>query len=110
LQLSPDHSKSKLYWNKTKAIRSKKDDASALLKSGKVTEALALYSEAAAVDPANDSVNSKIHFNIAVCHSKVSFDQIFTEFSSLTFVCSAVTAQTTSESTGSFEHCSETGS
>lgn len=54
-----------------KAIKSKKEEAGTLLKSGKVREALALYTEVLAVDPLNDQVNTKIHFNVAVCHSKV---------------------------------------
>lgn len=77
LQLSPDHHKSKSYWNKMKAIKSKKEEASAHLKSGKVQEALAMYTEAVNVDPKNDQVNSKIHFNIGVCHSKVSIVTAF---------------------------------
>lgn len=54
-----------------KVIKTKKEEAGVLLKSGKVREALALYTEVLSVDPTNDQVNSKIHFNIAVCHSKV---------------------------------------
>lgn len=55
-----------------KTIKSKKEEATAHLKAGKVQDALTMYSEAVSVDPKNDQVNSKIHFNIGVCHSKVS--------------------------------------
>ena len=71
MQLSPDHAKARVSWNTCKTIKGQKEEASELLKKGKVADALAIYSRVLEVDPRNDLVNSKIHFNVAVCCTKV---------------------------------------
>lgn len=71
LTLSPDHSKSLSCIKKIKEIKSVKEQAASQLASGRPRDALATYGKALNIDPTNDSVNSKLHFNQAICHSKV---------------------------------------
>lgn len=72
LTLSPDHVKSLTYIKKIKEVKLVKEQAASLLSSNRPREALAAYEKALNIDPSNDLVNSKLHFNQAICHSKVS--------------------------------------
>ena len=78
LTLSPDHVKSLIYFKKIKEIKSVKEQAVTLLNSNRPRDALTAYEKALNIDPSNDSVNSKLHFNQAICHSKVSMSIYFT--------------------------------
>lgn len=71
LTLSPDHSKSLNYIKKIKEIKSLKELAALQLSSGRPRDALATYEKALNVDSTNELVNSKLHFNQAICHSKL---------------------------------------
>lgn len=71
LTLSPDHVKSLNYIKKIKEVKLVKEQAVTLLNSNRPREALAAYEKALNIDSSNDLVNSKLHFNQAVCHSKV---------------------------------------
>ena len=72
LTLAPDHNNSMCYFKKIKVLKQKKEEASSLLKEGKVKEALNLYQEALKVEPENSLVNARLHFNVSVCYGKLS--------------------------------------
>lgn len=71
LQLDPDHKKAKHMRIKCKSLKEKKEQGNELFKTGKYREALALYSEALAIDPLNKVINSKLYFNRALVNTKV---------------------------------------
>lgn len=57
----------------SKALVQKKEEGNVAFKANKLDVALALYTEALAIDKNNVLVNSKIYCNRALVHSKVSW-------------------------------------
>lgn len=71
LQLDPDHKKAKLMRTKSRTLKEKKEQGNEGFKSGKYQEALAIYTEALAVDPLNTEINSKLYYNRALVNTKL---------------------------------------
>ena len=59
-------------FQRAKLLKVKKNEGNQAFNQGKLIEALALYSEALAIDPKNEMTNSKLYFNRATVRSKVS--------------------------------------
>jgi DnaJ family protein C protein 7 len=66
LRLSPDHSKAKEIYKKAKQLNLKKQEGNEAFKSGKLTEAFELYTEALQIDPKNIFTNAKLYLNRAI--------------------------------------------
>jgi DnaJ family protein C protein 7 len=73
LQLDPDHKKAKLMRIKSRSLKEKKEQGNECFKTGKYREALAIYTEALAIDPLNKEINSKLLYNRALVNTKVEF-------------------------------------
>ena len=54
-------------------LSQKKEEGNTAFRSGKLQDALQLYTEALEIDPNNIFVNSKLYNNRATVHSKVNF-------------------------------------
>jgi DnaJ family protein C protein 7 len=63
-------------FQRAKALKQKKEEGNEVFKSGRLTEAYNLYSEALKIDPNNKSTNAKLFFNRATVCSKVVFEII----------------------------------
>lgn len=71
LVLDPDHRKAKVMRIKSRSLKDKKEQGNECFKTGKFREALAIYSEALAIDPLNKEINSKLYYNRALVNTKV---------------------------------------
>jgi DnaJ family protein C protein 7 len=71
LRLAPDHQKAMNIYKRAKALRQKKEEGNEVFKSGRLSEAYNLYSEALKIDPNNKSTNAKLFFNRATVCSKL---------------------------------------
>lgn len=71
LTLDPDHKKAKIMRIKSKSLKERKEQGNECFKTGKYREALAIYTEALAIDPLNKEINSKLHYNRALVNTKV---------------------------------------
>ncbi|GFG30261.1 hypothetical protein Cfor_11805 [Coptotermes formosanus] len=71
LRLAPDHQKAMNIYKRAKALKQKKEEGNEVFKSGRLTEAYNLYSEALKIDPNNKSTNAKLFFNRATVCSKL---------------------------------------
>lgn len=58
-------------FQRAKALKQKKEEGNEVFKSGRLSEAYNLYSEALKIDPNNKSTNAKLFFNRATVCSKV---------------------------------------
>lgn len=72
LMLDPDHKKAKSMRTKSRSLKERKEQGNALFKSCKYREALAIYTEALAIDPLNKDINSKLYYNRALVNTKVN--------------------------------------
>lgn len=71
LALDPDHKKAKIWRQKSKSLKEKKEKGNELFKNLKYREALAMYNEALAIDPLNKDTNSKLYYNRALVNTKL---------------------------------------
>ncbi|XP_045119494.1 uncharacterized protein LOC123509333 [Portunus trituberculatus] len=72
LRLAPDHHKAKEVYKKAKQLKQKKEEGNEAFRRGRHQEALALYTEALAIDPLNQFTNAKLYFNRATVNSKLN--------------------------------------
>jgi DnaJ family protein C protein 7 len=72
LRFAPDHTKAKEAYKKAKQLKLKKEEGNTAFKAGQLTEALRLYTEALGIDAFNRTTNSKLYFNRATVHAKLS--------------------------------------
>ncbi|XP_039279076.1 dnaJ homolog subfamily C member 7 isoform X2 [Nilaparvata lugens] len=71
LKIAPDHRKAMDAYKRAKQLKLKKEEGNEAFKSGNLTQAYTLYSEALAIDPLNKVTNAKLHFNRATVASKL---------------------------------------
>ncbi|XP_017784313.1 PREDICTED: dnaJ homolog subfamily C member 7 [Nicrophorus vespilloides] len=71
LRLAPDHNKAKDIYKRAKLLKKKKEEGNEAYKTGKHSEAHALYSEALTIDPMNKKTNAKLYFNRALVLTKL---------------------------------------
>lgn len=71
LALDPDHKKAKIWRQKSKSLKEKKEKGNELFKNLKYREALAMYNEALTIDPLNKDTNSKLYYNRALVNTKL---------------------------------------
>jgi len=71
LRLAPDHQKAKDIYKKARVLKQKKEEGNEAFKSGKLSEAHKLYSEALEIDPCNKFTNAKLYFNRATVAAKL---------------------------------------
>jgi len=71
LRLDPDHQKAKDIYKKARVLKQKKEEGNEAFKSGKLSEAHKLYSEALEIDPYNKFTNAQLYFNRATVAAKL---------------------------------------
>eukprot|EP00055_Hartaetosiga_balthica_P006368 m.19868 g.19868 ORF g.19868 m.19868 type:complete len:495 (+) comp5181_c0_seq1:69-1553(+) len=71
LTSNPDHSDCKTLFKSTKQLLREKERGNEAFKSGKLEEAIHIYTEALQLNPDCDIFNAKIHFNLALTKSKL---------------------------------------
>ena len=80
LIFAPDHANSMSYFKKIKSLKQKKEEAFFFLnkdaptksvKDSNVYLALKTYNECLEIEPLNEKVNARLHFNISICHGKL---------------------------------------
>merc|ERR1712226_38028 len=70
LRLAPDHQRARTAYRNAKLLNQKKEEGNEAFRTGKLTKAYDVYSEALAIDPNNVFVNSKLYCNRATVCSK----------------------------------------
>ncbi|KAF9435275.1 hypothetical protein BGZ76_006593 [Entomortierella beljakovae] len=71
LRCDPDCAKARVLMKKAKNLEAQKTAGNDAFKAGKLQEAYELYTEALAIDPENESTNSKLYSNRAVVLAKL---------------------------------------
>ena len=63
-------------FQKARVLKQKKEEGNEAFKSGKLSEAHKLYSEALEIDPCNKFTNAKLYFNRATVAAKVGMRSV----------------------------------
>lgn len=71
LTLDPDHANARAMRIRAKQLKEKKESGNEQFAGGKYREALALYTEALAVDPLHREINAKLHYNRALVNVRL---------------------------------------
>lgn len=71
LTLDPDHKKAKIWRQKSKSLKEKKEKGNEFFKGGKYRDALQMYNDALIIDPLNKDTNSKLYYNRALVNTKL---------------------------------------
>jgi DnaJ family protein C protein 7 len=88
LAFDPGHDNSMSYFKKIKTLKAKKEEAGKLLmdktsskqiQASNAKDALAIYKECLLLEPLNDKVNSRLHFNISICYGKMDQNKLALE-------------------------------
>ena len=64
------------FFQKARVLKQKKEEGNEAFKSGKLSEAHKLYSEALEIDPCNKFTNAKLYFNRATVAAKVEMRSV----------------------------------